>query len=94
MDAGVSASGSDRVNVSAAQSLECVLHDPLYGALARLSLPPAEAAAVVVQHELHSALGHARNLGRRVGVSSNAAMRVARWKRLTLFNVRDHISAR
>jgi hypothetical protein len=74
MDTGVSASGSDRVNVGAAQSLECVLHDPLYGTLAWLSLPPAEAAAVVVQHELHSALGHAGNLGPRLGVSSNAVV--------------------
>jgi hypothetical protein len=30
----------------------------LNGALLRLALPPAESGAVIVQHELHGALGH------------------------------------
>jgi hypothetical protein len=45
----------------------------LHGALTWLSLPPVEAAAVVVQHKLRGALGHAGNLGLRVGVSSNVS---------------------
>jgi hypothetical protein len=62
VNAGVGPTGSDRGDVGTAQSLECFLHDSLYGALTWLPLPPAEAAAVVVQHKLHSALGHAGKL--------------------------------
>ena len=45
-------------NRRGAQPPQCLLQNALYGSLIRLALPPAEPGAVVVQHELHGALGH------------------------------------
>jgi hypothetical protein len=58
MDARVGPAGSKCGDRRAAESLQCLFQYPLNGALLRLALPPAESGAVIVQHELHGALGH------------------------------------
>ena len=58
MDARVGTAGSKCGDRRAAESLQCLFQYPLNGALLRLALPPAESGAVIVQHELHGALGH------------------------------------
>ncbi len=54
----VGASRPQRGHRSGAKPLECLFQNSLYGALLRLALPPAEPGAVIVQYELHGALGH------------------------------------
>ena len=58
VNAGIRAARPQRGNWCGAQSPQCLLQHALNGSLIRLALPPAESGAVVVQHELHSALGH------------------------------------
>src|ERR1051326_6031296 len=60
VNSGISSSGTERRNRPSTQLLECLLHDPLNGALVGLSLPTAESCPVVVQNELHGTLGHCR----------------------------------
>lgn len=55
---GVRSARSERRDRRRAQPLENLFQYPLNGALLRLALPPAESGAVVVQYELHIALGH------------------------------------
>lgn len=89
--ARVRPSGAECRNGRATQSIECLLHDPLNGALIGLPLPSAESSTVVVQHELHGALGHCTKTtrgGRRV---KQSARRSDARKRLTLLDVGAHI---
>lgn len=64
VNAGIRAARPQRGNWCGANSPQCLLQHALNGSLIRLALPPAESGAIVVQHELHSALGHcAKTIG-------------------------------
>ena len=58
MNAGVGAAGAECGDRQTTQTRECPFQIPLNCALLRLALPSAEFGAVIVQHELHGALGH------------------------------------
>src|SRR4051812_704296 len=74
MHTGVGSSGAECRNGASTQSLECLLHDPLNGALVGLSLPTAESCPVVVQDELHGTLGHCtKTTGARGAVKQRAS---------------------
>ena len=92
--AGVGPPGAECRDRRATQSLECLLHDPLNGALVGLPLPSLEACAVVVQNELHGALGHCTKTTRGRRRVKQFTARPHAWKRLTLLDVGDHICQR
>jgi len=56
--AGIGATGAKSGGGLRADPAECRFEHALHGAPVRLPLPPAEARAVVVQHELHRASRH------------------------------------
>jgi hypothetical protein len=62
--AGVGSTGAQRRDSGSTQPLERVFQDTLNRPLLRLPLPSAETRPVVVQHELHGALGHCRKATR------------------------------
>lgn len=58
MNTGIRSARSQGSDWRGTEPRQCLLQNALNGSLSRLALPPAEPGAVVVQHELHSALGH------------------------------------
>src|SRR5512138_3881342 len=58
VDARIGPAGPQRGDRTIAQPRQRLFEDALYGALLRLALPSTESGPVIVQHELHGALGH------------------------------------
>jgi hypothetical protein len=92
MHPSIRPSGAQRRRWRAAQPLERLFQNSLNGALPRLALPPAEPGAVIVQHELHGALGHCWKTIVTGGSVKQRRNAPKSRKQLTLRVARVHIS--